>query len=70
MVGGGDRRRGVDRPRARLAARAVAGRARRVAGIFGQPAAAIYAVTLLFGALLAWGGAGVAVVVPRKYNGN
>ena len=44
--------------------------ARRVAGIFGQPAAAIYAVTLLFGALLAWGGAGVAVAIPRKSSGN
>ena len=43
---------------------------RRVAGIFGQRAAVIYAVTLLFGALLAWGGAGVAVIVPRRDNGN
>jgi len=43
---------------------------RRVAGVFGQPAAVIYAVTLLFGALLAWGGAGLAVIVPRKDNGD
>ena len=40
--------------------------ARRVAGILGQPPAVLYAVTLLYGALLAWSGAGLALVVPAK----
>ena len=43
--------------------------ARRVAGILGQPPAVLYAVTLLYGALLAWSGAGLALVVPVRPRG-
>jgi hypothetical protein len=44
--------------------------ARRMAGIFGQPPLALYGITLLYGALLAWGGAGVALVVPFRSKTN
>ena len=44
--------------------------ARRFAGIIGQPRIVLFAVTLLYGGLLAWGGAGAALVVPRRANRN